>query len=212
MGFPEKSRPGLLKDGRNPLLRRQAAGHELQHSPIMPTPFLLLVDFQSRILQGIPNAAAIVKHAGFLVDAAALFDLPMAATVQVPEKLGPLDELLTSRLPAIGDPISKNEFSATPSVRPRLQTDQPVWVAGIETHICLRQTVLGLLDANHPVRVLADATGARGNLDHELALRELTAAGATVTTAETVVYDQCRTSGHPRFRELTGLVRALASS
>jgi len=178
----------------------------------MMPPFLLLVDVQTRILRGIPNAPSLLQRACFLVDAAHLLDLPIAATAQVPEKLGPLDEQLTHRIASLGEPIPKQAFSAAPSIQSLLQPGQPIWVCGIETHICLRQTVLDLIQAGHSCKVIADAAGARGRLDHDLALQELSVAGATVSTAETVVYEQCRTAAHPRFRELTALVRELGEA
>jgi nicotinamidase-related amidase len=84
-------------------------------------------------------------------------------------------------------------------------------LAGIETHICVQQTALDLVAAGWDVILAADASGSRQEADRSAALVRLAAAGVTVSTAESVVFEWCETAEHPNFRRLSALVRAQAS-
>jgi len=171
----------------------------------MDLPAILLIDLQPRILDALPGRERILRRACFLAQAAALFDLPVLASEQVPAKLGPSDPALRALLPASPGPLPKSSFSAA-ALHP-LPPAKPVIVAGIETHICVRQTVLDLLAADHPVTLAVDAIGARHPLDHDLALRELAARGALLSTSETLAFAWCTSADHPAFRALSTLVR-----
>jgi isochorismate hydrolase len=82
-----------------------------------------------------------------------------------------------------------------------------VLVAGIETHVCVQQTALDLLAAGYQVYVAADAMGARGTLDHEMALRRMDSAGATITTTEAALFEWCGAAGTDAFRQISALAK-----
>ena len=80
-------------------------------------------------------------------------------------------------------------------------------LCGIETHVCVLQTALDLLDAGLKIAVAADAVAGRLALDHELALRRMERAGAVVTTCETIVFEWLGTAAAPQFKAISGLIR-----
>ena len=80
-------------------------------------------------------------------------------------------------------------------------------LAGIETHVCVLHTALDLLAQDFRVYVAADAVGSRYAVDHDLALRRLEHAGATLTTSETCVFEWVGGAGHPQFRSISQLVQ-----
>jgi isochorismate hydrolase len=82
-----------------------------------------------------------------------------------------------------------------------------VVVAGCEAHVCVLQTVLGLLAQGRRVAVAADAVGSRKDGSREAALARMAAHGAEVVTAEMAVFEWLGTAEHPRFREVLALVR-----
>jgi len=168
---------------------------------------LALIDLQPRILNVIPGAERLTERALFLAETAALFGVPILTSAQAPEKLGGWIPQAWKRLPDLPLPHSKTRFSAARIFLEKVEPDTLFIIAGIETHICVRQTVLELLNANHPVYVAADAIGARSHLDHELALREMAAAGAMITTSETIAYQWCEDAQSAQFRALSQLVR-----
>ena len=80
-------------------------------------------------------------------------------------------------------------------------------MAGAEAHVCVLQTVLGLVAARHRVLVVADAVGSRKPADKAFALDRLQRHGVEIVTTEMVLFEWLRDSMHPRFREVQQLIR-----
>jgi nicotinamidase-related amidase len=83
-----------------------------------------------------------------------------------------------------------------------------ILVAGIETHVCVAQTVMDLLADGYRVYVAADAVGSRSTIDHDVALRRMETAGATITTTEAALFEWCEVAGTAQFKQISALVRA----
>jgi nicotinamidase-related amidase len=83
-----------------------------------------------------------------------------------------------------------------------------VVLCGLETHVCIAQTALDLLETGYGVCLAVDAVGSRYALDHEVALRRLEAAGVVLSTAEAILFEWCRSADHPAFREMRSLLKA----
>jgi nicotinamidase-related amidase len=169
---------------------------------------LLVIDVQEKLMPFIPSAGPLVRNIAFLLDGAKLLGLPVQATEQYPKGLGPTLPELASRLPERPDKVA---FSccAIPSVvegfhraaRPK------VVLAGIETHVCVLQTALDLLNHDFRVYIPVDAVASRSAVDHDLALRRLEKAGAILTTSETCVFEWVGGAGHPQFKAVSRLVQ-----
>jgi hypothetical protein len=147
-----------------------------------------------------------------LAKAARLLGVRVIGTEQNPAGLGPnVDEV--RRLCDVT--MAKTHFDACDDgLLALLAAGRPhgdpadVGVAGCEAHVCLLQTGLGLLDAGHRLWVVETGCGSRRAGDREAAMRRLQAAGATVVTAEMVVFEWLRGCDHPAFREALALVKA----
>lgn len=169
---------------------------------------LLVIDVQEKLIPLIPAAAAMIRNVAFLIDAAHLLEMPVVATEQYPRGLGPTVPELASRLP---NRPEKTAFSccAIPAVvetfhraaRPKIV------LAGIETHVCVLNTVLDLLALDFRVYIAVDAVACRGAIDHEYGLRRAERAGAILTTSETCVFEWIGGSGHPRFKEISKMIQ-----
>jgi hypothetical protein len=134
--------------------------------------------------------------------------VPVAGTEQYPQGLGPTVRELADKM---GDRPAKVAFScaACGEIFQRWQESRitRVLVAGIESHVCIQQTVLDLLAAGYRVYVAVDAIGARHAIDHETALRRMEASGAILTTTESAMFEWCQEAGTPQFKEISRLVR-----
>ncbi len=82
-----------------------------------------------------------------------------------------------------------------------------VIVTGMEAHVCVLQTVLGLLAAGYHVHLVRDGIIARGKIDYLNALEVAREAGAVVTTAETTVFQLLRVATAPEFKAISALVK-----
>jgi nicotinamidase-related amidase len=169
---------------------------------------LLVIDVQEKLLPKIHAAAAVERNIAFLIDAARLLNVPVLATEQYPQGLGPTAAVVAERLPP--DRPAKVAFSceAVPAVADTLGAGRPnVLLAGIETHVCVMQTALDLLNRGVGVFVAADAVASRFDVDHRFALNRLERAGAVLTTVETAAFEWLGSADHPAFKAVSRLVR-----
>jgi nicotinamidase-related amidase len=169
---------------------------------------LLIVDVQEKLIGLVQGHPRLVWNLRRLIDGATILGLPLAATEQYPEKLGGTVAELASRL---GQRPSKLTFSCSSCTDVFADFQQrgvfKLLVAGIETHVCVQQTVLDLLAAGLRVYVPVDAVGSRHEVDHQTALRRMESAGATLTTTEAALFEWCQTSAAPEFKQISQLVR-----
>ncbi|MCG8448262.1 MAG: isochorismatase family protein [Pirellulales bacterium] len=187
----------------------------LPRSPEIMRPMdtgLLVVDLQERLLAVQPAGKTVVWNARRLLDGANILDVSSAATEQYPEKLGPTAPELAERLPS--PPLSKLAFSCGACGEIfsawREAGIHRVLVCGIETHVCVQQTVLDLLASGFQVLVAADAVGARHAIDHEIALRRMEASGALLTTTEAALFEWCGAAGTEEFKQISALAKELS--
>lgn len=168
---------------------------------------LLLIDFQQRLMPAIHDSETIVARAVRLAEAARLLDVPVRATEQNPAGLGPTVAPLAAYPGAV---LSKTSFSAAgdpgfPALLPAGTSE--VVVAGCEAHVCVLQTVLGLLGSGRRVLLAADATGSRDPADKAAAIARAGHHGAEIVTSEMVLFEWLRDSRHPQFRHVQKLLK-----
>lgn len=169
---------------------------------------LLVVDVQEKLVPAIHASRRVVWNVRRLIDGAKLLGLPVVASEQYPQGLGPTVAELASRLE---DRPAKLSFSCRelPELFAglRQRNIEKLLVCGIETHVCIQQTVLDLLADGWRVYVAADAVGSRYELDHRTALRRLECSGAVLTTTEAALFEWCQVAGTPEFKQISRLVR-----
>jgi nicotinamidase-related amidase len=156
----------------------------------------------------------VVRNAGILMQAAARLGVPILVSEQYPQGLGPT----VAELRHLAPPESihaKTAFSCAddPDLRLKLADFQraQVIVCGIEAHVCVLQTALGLSakDGSNGVApvVVADATSSRTHANREAALARLRANNVPVVTTEMVLFEWLGRAGTPEFKELSRLIR-----
>ncbi len=167
---------------------------------------LLLVDFQTRLTPAIDGAADAIGNARRLLAGAELLDVPALFTEQYPKGLGPT---VPDLAPPRDKVIEKTSFDATraPGFFERLPADRAVVLTGCETHVCVLQTALGLIEGGRRVYVVADAVGSRRADSKRLGLARAEQAGAIIVTTEMVLFEWVGDAAHPRFREISALVK-----
>lgn len=167
---------------------------------------LLLIDYQVRLMPAIARAAAVVANARLLADAARLHGVPALVTEQNPDGLGPT----VPDLADVGPVVKKMHFGACAEngFIHALSGRTDVVVAGCEAHVCVLQTVMGLLEAGRRVFLVRDGLGARAPESKETAIERLRLAGAEIVTAEMVAFEWLRTCEHAAFRKTVDLIKA----
>lgn len=175
---------------------------------------LLIVDVQEKLVRAIPVADRLVANCRKLVLGAQLLSVPVFATEQYPQGLGPTVPELSDLLAA---PAGKLEFSGVPALNWGGAAEQAddrhkIVVAGIEAHVCVQQTVLDLLSQGFQVYVPADAVASRQKLDWKISLERMMNSGAVITTTEAVLFEWCEAAGTPEFKEISRLVTGKSPS
>ena len=166
---------------------------------------LLVVDLQARLMPAIHGIDALLDKVRLLLHAAGRLGVPVTFTEQYPKGLGGTVPEILALAPGAAR-VEKVHFSAwaepaLPSRLNALDRDQIV-LLGTEAHVCLLQTGLDLLAASKTLFVVADAVGSRDPGNAEAARRRLKDAGATLVTAEMVVFEWLRRADTPEFRDL----------
>jgi nicotinamidase-related amidase len=169
---------------------------------------LVVVDVQEKLLNLIPDGPRVVWNIRRLLDGAEVLGVPVVGSEQYPEKLGPTHPMLSQRIPFLtaklsfsscGDPCFVDKLKELPVHR--------VLVVGIETHVCVMQTVFDLLTAGYELYVAVDATAARFEIDARTALGRMQSCGVTLTTTETTLFEWCRVAGTAEFKEISQIVK-----
>lgn len=170
------------------------------------TSALLVIDFQSRLMPAIEDSAAVIANAHRLLDAADLLGVPVLFTEQNPAGLGGTVPELASGKHTM---FHKMTFDACrmPGFLDALPDRREFVISGCETHVCVLQTVLGLMDAGRRVYLVRDAVGSRRAESKETAIRRLERNGAEIVTTEMVLFEWLGTAGDPRLRPIIDLVR-----
>jgi nicotinamidase-related amidase len=167
---------------------------------------LLVIDVQPRLMAVIDGAEPLTRNLRRLVEGARRLGVPVDFTEQNSRALG-------ATLPELGagpdEVTAKMTFDAlgTPEFADRVNPVAVKVVTGVEAHICVTQTVLGLLGRGMEVYVVADAIGSRAPASHAAALARMARHGAEIVTTEMVLFEWLGTAAHPEFKAISALIK-----
>ncbi|MGI8462421.1 MAG: isochorismatase family protein, partial [Solirubrobacterales bacterium] len=142
-----------------------------------------------------------------LVEGASAMGIPVVITEQYPKGLRETVSEVSEHLPGGTEPVEKLSFSAAEADGFDLAGRDQVLVCGIETHVCVNQTVLDLLGEGVEAHVVADAVGSRTAENRELGLQKMERAGAIVSSVEIALFELLGRSDAEEFRLVQGLVK-----
>jgi nicotinamidase-related amidase len=174
---------------------------------------LLIIDVQEKLMPVIADADHVTRNIVRLVEGMAILGVPVLATEQYVRGLGSTVEpvrsaLATAKAP---DPIEKMCFSAhgCADFLTALEASgrRHVIVAGVETHVCVYQTVSDLLAAGYQVTLAADALSSRTAANKEIAIRRMTSDGGHLSSTEMIMFELTVASGTDEFRAIARLVK-----
>ena len=171
---------------------------------------LVAIDFQEKLLPAMQGAVEAEKNAIILINGAKVFGIERIATTQYAKGLG---QTVPRIAEALGECqiIDKSTFSCMGSEEFREALEKTgkmsVIIAGIETHICVEQTVLDLIDEGFSVFVAADAVDSRNLRNRDVSIERMAAAGAVITSTESILYDLLGGAKAPEFKAISKLVK-----
>ena len=172
---------------------------------------MVVVDLQEKLLPAIANRERILRNSVLLLELANVLALPVVLTTQYSRGLGPTVPDVLAAAPGAA-PLDKVSFGCfgSPEFLERLKglagRDQLV-VAGIESHICVAQTVLGALERGYTVHVASDAVGSRSEENRAVGLGRMERAGALVSSTEMAIYELLGRSDGSAFKRMLPLLK-----
>ena len=194
---------------------------------------LVLVDYQEKLMPAMADSEAVLANALRLAQAADMLGVPAWGTEQNPSKLGPnapqlraLCAQTVSKMAFRGEHEGLLEGLRPPAPAPagnarslprHLQKNRAaaraqearssIVLGGCETHVCLLQTALELLEEEFDVWVVTDACSSRALNNRDAAFDRLASAGVELVTTEMVLFEWLRTAEHPAFKPVHALIK-----
>jgi nicotinamidase-related amidase len=168
---------------------------------------LVVIDVQEAFRRAVPGFESVASATATLVEGARAMDIPIVVTEQNPRGLGGTVPEVAQHLPEDLEPIDKVRFSAVEAEGFDLAGRQQALVCGIETHVCVNQTALDLLERGVEVQVASDAVGSRTEENRRMGLHKMERAGAVLTTVETALFELLGGSDAPEFKRVQELVK-----
>ncbi len=170
----------------------------------------LIIDIQERLFPFIHEHEQLALRTAILINGLKALQLPVLLTQQYTKGLGPTIPSLQPVVTGI-EPIEKMAFSCCdePTFQPELEKTgrKFVIIAGIETHVCVLQTVIDLLQQGYIPVVVEDCVSSRRLSDKQAAIIRMRQLGAVITTSESILFELLRYSGTDEFRAISKLVK-----
>ncbi|CAK1835947.1 hydrolase [Vibrio crassostreae] len=171
---------------------------------------LVVVDVQGKLARLVDESETLISNCRKLIKGAQVLGLPIIYLEQNPDKLGATVSELNDLLSDV-EPVTKFTFNACdePKFVEAVQAkDVETWlVCGIEAHICVYQTAMGLLELGYKVQVVGDCISSRTALNKKLAISRLRDAGVQITGLEMSLYELVKDCRAPEFKSILSLIR-----
>ena len=171
---------------------------------------LVVVDIQERLAAVMGERQKAIANSLHLIEAAKVLHLPVLLTEQYPRGLGPTVPEIKEALPSYA-PIEKLMFGCCgePAFMQALASTgkRKVILCGMETHVCVLQTCLGLLDEAYAVHVVSDAVCSRTKENYKSGIEFMRDAGAVITCTETVLFQLLEKAGTEEFKAISKRIK-----
>lgn len=171
---------------------------------------LLIIDIQERLVKTL-DKDVVVKRTAVLTKAANILEIPTILTEQYPKGLGSTVEQVKQTLATDSLIVEKTAFSALKEEgfleKLKSYNKKQIVISGIETHVCVHQTVADLIEEGFEVYVVKDACASRNKYEFKQGIERMLENGAKITCLEIVLFEWLKDAKHPKFREIQDLIK-----
>lgn len=171
---------------------------------------LVIIDAQEKLMQVMGRKERVMDRICKLLDLARVFGLPVVLTEQYSKWLGPTLPEIQEMLPAY-TPIEKLHFDCcnVPAFNEHLETAgiRNIILTGVETHICVFQTCVSLLERGYTVHIPHHGVDSRTEDNWRIGLSLMQEAGALITSTETVIFQILKKAGTDEFKALLKTIK-----
>lgn len=172
---------------------------------------LLVIDVQTRLAKVMSERDGLMRNCETLITAAKILSVPVTVTEQYPKALGNTEAALSEALPPLTTPVEKTCFSSCAAQDfdnyfTYSENSQAI-LCGIESHVCVLQTAMDLLNKNQQVFIVADAVASRSRDNKNIALNRMQQAGAIISSTESILFEWMKDAKHEQFKAISALIR-----
>jgi nicotinamidase-related amidase len=171
---------------------------------------LLIVDIQEKLAAVMKEKEKVVRNNLHLIELAKMINMPVMVTEQYPKGLGPTVADIRNALPFYR-PVEKMTFDCCgrPPFLEELKEHgkRNVVLTGMETHICVLQTCIGLLKGGINVHIVQDAVCSRTGENWKTGVDFMREAGAVVTSTETALFQLLKVAGTEEFKKISQRIK-----
>ena len=171
---------------------------------------VLVVDYQEKLIPAICNKEKLIPRTHILLEGLRQLGVPIIISEQYPKGLGTTVPEIRE---AAGDAkaYAKTTFSCWDNEELREAINatgcRNILVCGTETHICVLQSAIDMVEADKQVLIVEDCVGSRFPHDIEVGLRRAEQEGVRISTTETVLFEMLRAAGTPEFKAISRLIK-----
>ncbi|QZY55619.1 isochorismatase family protein [Crassaminicella profunda] len=169
----------------------------------------MIIDVQKRLLPHMQNKE-LSKNLAILIEGLNGLDIPFIVSEQYTKGLGSTVDEIMGVLENF-EIIEKMSFSCydEPTLQEKIDYMNKEWIiiAGIESHICVLQTVIDLIDNGYMPIVIEDCISSRKENDKKIAIERMKKEGAVISTYESILFELCRYAGNETFKTISKLVK-----
>ena len=171
---------------------------------------VVIVDIQERLAAVMGERQKVIDNCLHILKAASLLQVPVLVTEQYPKGLGPTVSEIKDALEAY-EPIKKIAFNCCrePDFLNNIASSgrRKLVLTGMETHICVLQSCLGLLKEDYSVHIASDAVCSRKKDNYKTAIEFMRDAGAVITCTETILFQMLETAGTEEFKFISNRIK-----
>lgn len=172
---------------------------------------LFIIDEQEKLMPAMSKKEDVLKNTKLLLRACEELSVPVVKTEQYPKGLGATLLEISALCEKLEhhhyEKIDFNALSNEVRTTLRLSGRSRIIVVGVETHVCILQTVRALLKHGYFVYLVVDATSSRNDEHAKLAIEQMREMGAVITCTESVIFDWLKQAGTSAFKNLSPLLK-----
>ena len=171
----------------------------------------MLIDFQEKLVPAIHENETLIEETRKLIEGLKVLNCPMIFTQQYTKGLGMTVEPLKQAYEDTFTYYDKTTFSCMDNEEIKKTVDslgkKNVIIAGMESHICVMQTVVDLLNEGYEVYLVSDCIGSRTEFNKQIGLQRMMQEGAKMTSVESILFELAGKAGTPEFKVISKLIK-----
>ena len=175
------------------------------------TSLLLIVDIQEKLIAAQHNKDEIAKNASILTEAAKILNIPTVLSEQYPKGLGSTINLIKNKLSQAAHFFEKTSFNCCceSGFNELIKSfgRKQIFVCGIESHVCVHQTVYDLISLGYEVHIIQDAISSRKEYEYKIGLERMINNGAIPSCTEMALFELIKGAKHPEFKAIQNLIK-----